>query len=97
MVIFPKISSDTLVPLFQPISMYYMIILPKLSSDALGVSSDLKHPTYQYDGRKSHTCHILSKGTGAKKICSHRPYGCAEGKKEANLLDFEVTRDGLDH
>ena len=81
MVIFPKISSDTLVPLFQPISMYYMIILPKLSSDALGVSSDLKHPTYQYDGRKSHTCQISSKVTTLKKICSHRPYGCAEGKK----------------
>ena len=41
MVIFPKLSSDTLLPLFQPKSRYYMIISPKLSSDTLGVPSDL--------------------------------------------------------
>ena len=58
MVIFPKLSSDTLVPLFQPISRYYMIIFSKLSSDTLGVPSDLKHPTYRYDGSKSLTCQI---------------------------------------
>ena len=42
MVIFQMLSSDTLVPLFQPISMYFMIIFTKLSSDTLGVPSDLK-------------------------------------------------------
>ena len=41
MVIFPKLSSDTLVPLFHPKSRYYMIIFPKLSSDTLGVPTDL--------------------------------------------------------
>ena len=35
MIIFPKLSSDTLVPLFQPKSRYYMVIFPKLSSDTL--------------------------------------------------------------
>ena len=39
--IFPKLSWNTLVPLFQPKSRYYMIISPKLSSDTLGVPSDL--------------------------------------------------------
>ena len=43
MVIFPKLSWDTLVPLFQPKIRYYMIISPKLSSDTLGVPNDLKY------------------------------------------------------
>ena len=58
MVIFPKLSWNTLVPLFQPKSIlvnlvrlaksrYYMVIFPKLSSDTLGVPSDLRHPTNQ--------------------------------------------------
>ena len=41
MVIFPKLSSDTLVALFQPKNGDYMTIFPKLSSDTLGVPSDL--------------------------------------------------------
>ena len=35
MTIFPKLSSDTLVPLFQPKIRYYMIIFLKLSSGTL--------------------------------------------------------------
>ena len=41
MAIFPKLSSDTLVPLFQPKRKYYLINFPKVSSDTLGVPSDL--------------------------------------------------------
>ena len=58
MVIFPKLSSDTLVPLFQPKSRHYMIILPKLSSDTLGVSSDLKHPTYHINKMLAIPIHV---------------------------------------
>ena len=35
MVIFPKSSTDSLVPLFQHESWYYMVFFPKLSSDTL--------------------------------------------------------------
>ena len=38
----PKLSSATLVALFQPISRYYMVIFTKLSSDTLAVPNDLK-------------------------------------------------------
>ena len=53
MIIFPKLASDTLVPLFQPKSRYSMIIFPKLLSDTLGVPSDL---TCQYEDFLMYWC-----------------------------------------